>query len=322
MALKIRKIKGKSYYYLDKNIRLGENEWKTFSVYIGSKKPTPTEYKKFEAALNRQVANYVRRAILRPDTEFINEKTAFLLERIKAVYKRIPSMAGKKKLVEYLKMQRETFITNTNAIEGSRVTLEQTKRILELIDNFAPQDRDEIEVVNMKNALDKYELLVGKKAKLDEKIILAIHATILKGIPRYEKYAGTWRDVNVYIRGCKYVFPDWKDVPVLMKQLLGWYEKNKDQLHPVELAAKFHAKFVTIHPFADGNGRMARLLMNYILQINSFPFTDVPFSKRDEYFDCQEAAHFGHYRLFVDFLVKEIQEEYKAFRKSMARKAS
>ncbi|MBD3209899.1 Fic family protein [Candidatus Micrarchaeota archaeon] len=310
MPIKKRTVKGKTYFYLERNIRIGDKTWKTFSIYIGSKKPSKTEVAKLEKKLEQKIRKFIRNQILKPKTQLIDEKTAMKLERIRTSHEKILTALDKASKEKYLKRQRQTFITNTNAIEGSQLTLEQTKKILELKDRYEAEGREELEVVNMEQCLELYDKLLDQKAELTEKIILKLHLLLLKTIPSYEGYAGVWRPVDVHIRGSEYDFPPWKDVPKLMTELLNWYEKNKEKIHPVELAAIFHTRFVTIHPFADGNGRMARLLMNYILQINGFPFTDIPFSKRDEYFDTQEEGHFGKHRPFVLFLVKEIKKQF------------
>jgi Fic family protein len=315
MAIKKRTVKGKAYYYLEKNIRIGEKEWKTFSIYLGSKKPNKAHLASYEKKLKRKIKRYISEKIIKPKTKFIDEKTALLLERIKTSHKRILDALDKKSKENYLKRQRETFITNTNAIEGSRLTLEQTKRILELRKEYEIEDVDELEVINMEQCLELYDKLIEKKADLDEKLILNLHLILLKTIPRYEAYAGVWRPVNVYIRGSKYDFPQWKEIPKLMSNLIKWYKENKEKMHPVELAAKFHVQFVTIHPFADGNGRMARLLLNYILQQSSFPFTDIPFSKRSEYFETQEKGHFGNHEPFVIFLIGLIKAQFKELKR-------
>jgi Fic family protein len=315
MPIKKRTVKGKAYFYLERNIRIGDKAWKTFSIYLGSKKPSKTELAKLERKLEQKIRKYIRNQIVKPKTQFIDEKTAMKLERIRTSHGKILAALDKASREKYLKTQRQTFITNTNAIEGSQLTLEQTKKILELRSRYEAKDREELEVVNMEQCLGLYDKLLNQKADLTEKIILRLHLLLLKTIPSYEGYAGVWRPVNVYIRDSGYDFPSWKDVPKLMTELLNWYEKNKDHVHPVELAAIFHTRFVTIHPFADGNGRMARLLMNYILQINGFPFTDIPFSKRDEYFDTQEDGHFGKHKPFVLFLVKEIKKQFAELKK-------
>jgi Fic family protein len=315
MPIKKRMVKGKGYFYLEKNIRIGDKIWKTFSIYIGSKKPSKTELVMLEKKLEQKITRYIRNQILKPKTKFIDEKTAMKLERIRTSHGKILASLDRISREKYLKRQRETFITNTNAIEGSQLTLEQTKRILELKDRYEAEDREELEVVNMEQCLELFDKLLNQKVELTEKIVLRLHLLLLKTIPSYESYVGVWRPVNVHIRGSKYEFPQWKDVPKLMTELLKWYEKNKEKIHPVELAAIFHTRFVTIHPFADGNGRMARLLMNYILQINGFPFTDIHFSKRDEYFDTQEEGHFEKHKPFVLFLVNVIRNQFAELKK-------
>jgi Fic family protein len=315
MPIKKRMVKGRAYFYLESNLRIGEKAWKTFSVYIGAKKPTKAEMAKLEKRLTRAIADYIRNQVLKPKTQFIDEKTAMKLEKIRASHKRMLAAMGKSGRESYLKRQRESFITNTNAIEGSQLTFEQTRKILELRHNYEARDREELEVINMEQCLLLYDQLLGQKAALDEKTILRMHMLLLKSIPDYEGYAGVWRPVNVYIRGSGYEFPDWKGIPRLVSELLDWYGKNKDSVHPVELAAIFHARFVTIHPFADGNGRMARLLMNYVLQLNGFPFTDIPLSRRDEYFKAQEEGHFRKYKPFVSFLVDEMRKEFTELKK-------
>lgn len=321
MPIKKRSVKGKTYFYLEKNIRIGETKWKTFSIYIGAKKPARAKLIRLEKKLGQEIVAHIRNQILKPKTQFIDEKTALKLERIRTSHKRILAALGKASRENYLKRQRETFITNTNAIEGSQLTFEQTKRVLELQKRYGTRDREELEVLNMEQCLELYDRLLEQKVELNEKTILRLHLLLLKTIPNYEGYAGVWRPVNVYIRGSKYDFPAWKDVPRLMSELLGWYEENKNRVHPVELAAIFHARLVTIHPFADGNGRMARLLMNYILQLNGFPFSDIPFSKRDEYFKTQEEGHFRRYGPFVRFLVSEIKAEFTELRKKQKKNA-
>ena len=235
------------------------------------------------------------------------------LERIKNEHKKLFEEMDKKSRKAWLGQQREIFITNTNAIEGSRITLDQTRKILELKKNYEA-DEEELEVINMEKCLELYDGYLEDRAEITENEILKLHFLLLKAIPGYGAHRGVWRTVNVFIRTSKYEFPNWKDVPNLMAGLMAWYKENKDKIHPVELAAKFHARLVTIHPFADGNGRMARLLMNYILQINGFPFLDIPYEKRDEYFETQEKAHFGGFKEFTYFLINRIIEDHKKMR--------
>jgi len=77
---------------------------------------------------------------------------------------------------------------------------------------------------------------------------------------------------------------------LLLSEFFDWYKKAKKELHPVELAALAHLKFVTIHPFSDGNGRLSRLMMNFVLNKREFPMLDIPYMKRAGYYNALERS--------------------------------
>lgn len=129
--------------------------------------------------------------------------------------------------------------------------------------------QEHLEVVNHAEAIDFVEEQVQKHSTLDEHTLKLIHYLILKNIDN--ENAGRYRSINVRISGSKQEPPHFLQVPPEIKNLFMWYEQVKEELHPVELATLFHFKFVYIHPFADGNGRTARLLMNLILMGHGFP---------------------------------------------------
>ncbi len=147
---------------------------------------------------------------------------------------------------------------------------------------------------------------VKNGTEISEEMILRLHFIHLSKIEGYEKYRGVWRPVNVMIRGSTLVFPHHSEVPGMMHGLLKWHHENRGLVHPVELAARFHTKFTTVHPFADGNGRMARLLMNYILQANGMPFANIPLRRRAKYMKTQEAGNAGNDKPFALFLAEEV----------------
>lgn len=308
-----RKVKEKIYFYLEKNIRIGR-KFKKFYQYIGSKKPLSAKLPGFEKKLAKKINEFYEQELLKPKTEFIDLKTAKSLEKIKQETAKFLSSLSEQQRKEWIEAERDKFITNTNAIEGSTLTLDETRRILRLNERLGGE-RERLEVLNMEKCLERYDQYLASGMGIDEKMILQLHYILLNEMPDYNKYKGMWRPVNVYIEASQFQFPDRQYVPGLMKKLLAWYEENKAQLHPVELAAKFHSQLTTIHPFADGNGRMARLLMNYMLQSKGFPFTNIPVQKRDEYFDTQEKGHGENYKDFTLFLAKQMKENYKELKK-------
>ncbi len=114
------------------------------------------------------------------------------------------------------------------------------------------------------------------------------------------EHAGTFRKKNVRVANFK--APHHLDIDFLLKDFISWYNENKRKLHPVELAALTHLKFVKVHPFADGNGRIARLLLNLVLHSNKYPMMTVEHANRgryytalDEFDDTQEEEVFVNY---------------------------
>jgi Fic family protein len=90
-----------------------------------------------------------------------------------------------------------------------------------------------------------------------------------------------------------------------MGQLMDWYHQSKEKFHPVELAARFHHKFVAIHPFQDGNGRVSRLIMNFILMKAGYPTAIIRQEERIDYYEALEEADRGNDDDFVQLIANE-----------------
>lgn len=100
-----------------------------------------------------------------------------------------------------------------------------------------------------------------------------------------------------------------EDVPILMSELMSWYNSAKDnpKIHPSVLAAIFHHRFVAIHPFDDGNGRLGRILMNLILMQKGCPPAIVKLKDRDDYYVALNNADAGNYSLLVEYIVDSLK---------------
>jgi len=159
------------------------------------------------------------------------------------------------------------------------------------------------EALNHKKAFD---FILNYKGDINKQFILDLHSFVVKETLRkdLESQIGKFRTVQVYIRGAKWIPPKPEDVPNEMKTLLAWYSQNKKKLHPLILAAYFHTAFEQIHPFVDGNGRVGRLLMNFILHKNGYPMINIPNKIKQRYYSSLEKAHLeGDLRLFIDLLI-------------------
>ena len=181
---------------------------------------------------------------------------------------------------------------SSNAIEGNTLTRRETALVVEKGLTVGGKSLVEhLEATNHAAALDWVTEIAGRSGGVvSEKEILTIHGMILHGID--DANAGRYRDVAVRISGSQVVLPNPVKVPELMAEFGRWLGKP-GSLHPVELAAEAHYRLVTIHPFADGNGRTARLLMNLILLMHGYPPALIPIRSRLKYIGALEQAQLG-----------------------------
>jgi len=102
----------------------------------------------------------------------------------------------------------------------------------------------------------------------------------------------------------KYTAP--QEVPIQMQELMEWYRDKQATLHPINLAAMFHYKFVRIHPFDDGNGRVSRLLMNYVLLAHKLPPVVIKSSDKQNYLHALHLADIGQYEAFIRYIAEQV----------------
>ena len=158
----------------------------------------------------------------------------------------------------------------SNALEGNTLTRRETAVVIEKGLTVSGKSlKEHLEATNHARALNFVRSLVAKKpSRLSSRDILAIHDMILKGID--DENAGRYRNVPVRIAGSSVVMPNPRKVPDLMDDFQAWLT-GKHKPHPVAFAGEAHFRLVTIHPFVDGNGRTARLLMNLLLMMRGYP---------------------------------------------------
>lgn len=180
----------------------------------------------------------------------------------------------------------------SNAIEGNTLGRRETALVVEKGLTIGGKSLlEHMEAVNHARALDWVKEQANRRPhSLTEEDILHIHYLIMKGID--DSNASRYRVTPVRISGSAVVLPNPRKVPDLMNGLAKWLRLATD-LHPVELAAEAHYQLVTIHPFADGNGRTARLLMNMILLMSGYPAAIIRKRDRLTYIESLEKAQLG-----------------------------
>jgi len=196
----------------------------------------------------------------------------------------------------------------SNAIEGNTLTRQETALVVEKGLTVRGKSLSEhLEAHNHANALDFVKSSVGKSSdQLTEHDILDIHGLILRGID--DVNAGRYRSVPVRIAGSIVVLPNPMKVAQLMEALVAHIRQQATTVHPVELATLAHYELVTIHPFSDGNGRTARLLMNLILMQNGYPPAILSKRQRERYITSLEHAQLGGSRDPFDQLIAKSVE--------------
>ena len=201
---------------------------------------------------------------------------------------------------------------HSNAIEGNTLTLKETKVALEGITVGGKTMREHLEAVNHREAIVFIEDLATQNTLLSERHIKSIHQLILKTID--DKHAGVYRRSNVLISGARHIPPDALQLNDQIQRLMGWYEQEAQKLHPVERAARLHCDFVKIHPFIDGNGRTARLLMNLELMKAGFPPTILQANQRLAYYQALDTAHVDQqYSPFIQLIADCVQQSFQPY---------
>ena len=206
---------------------------------------------------------------------------------------------------------------SSNAIEGNTLTRKETAEILEkgiaAVISGKPL-KDQIEAVNHAKAIEFIKDLAKRKkehTEIKEDNINEIHKIILTGID--DQWAGKYRETEVFIKGLNVELPQPVKIPYLMNEFIQWLLLQR-KVNPVKVAAEAHYKLVSIHPYIDGNGRTARLLMNLILIINDYPMAIIRNEERIQYLDSLEEAQlkgqFDSYYHLIEVSVNRSLEAY------------
>lgn len=187
-----------------------------------------------------------------------------------------------KNIQEWLDVE---YTYTSNAIEGNTLNRLETALVIEKgITVEGKSLREHLEATNHQKAIDFIRSIVKKGHQfISENDIKNVHKIILTGID--DRWAGIYRQIQVFIRGAVVEPPPPNEVSYRMRKLVEWLQSEQGQ-HPVKIAADLHYRFIFIHPFIDGNGRTARLLMNLVLMHAGFPIAIIKTEERQEYIEA------------------------------------
>ena len=293
-TIRKRKIGNKEYFYLEHTMKIGKRVEKR-ELYLGNKIPKDIEKIK---------ADFLG--------EIYQEKWFDKIDRIKKNFsedfKRMPDEIKEKHLENFM----IKFTYNTNRIEGGSLTLRESANLLK--DGITPREKP-IEDVKEAEAHKKvFYLMLEHRGDLNLETVLNWHRILFENTK--SRVAGKIRDYRVGITGSKVELPFPAELNFLLRDFFKWYNRNKDKLHAVELAALVHLKFVSIHSFGDGNGRISRLMMNFVLQKHGYPMLNIAYKNRNSYYTALERSQLKKINQpFVVHIIKRYIKEYRNYLK-------
>jgi len=191
---------------------------------------------------------------------------------------------GKDSLLSILEeTELPELIFNSNAIENSTLTLDETEQIL-MHQQLPPNSsqREVFEAINLGKVNEYLSVKLQKCTPLSEDLILMIHGTLLSHIN--DDFAGCFRKTNEYVKVGKHIAPPPEKLPSLIGHLLTDYADA--DVHPLERIVQFHLAFEHIHPFLDGNGRVGRSLVNFQLKQNGYPPIIIRNKEKKDYYEA------------------------------------
>ncbi|RYG30140.1 Fic family protein [bacterium] len=196
-------------------------------------------------------------------------------------------------------------VYESNSIEGNSLTLRETELVLSKGVTVSGKPlKDHLEAVNLSLAWERVKEIARPGSSFTESDLLELHRIVLTRVE--DGQAGSYRSSAVRISGSLHIPPNPIKVPDLMDGLFAGLAAISD---PVERAAKLHHGIASIHPFTDGNGRTARLAMNFILLAAGYPPISIPTELRQDYYNSLEAAVSGDFQTWQDFLIKQLDQE-------------
>jgi Fic family protein len=310
--LTTKKVKGKEYLYLEESVRI-QGKVRNISKYLGSKESLSKKEIK-EATENFRLELLDKKTKLRTKhystfkLEYpINLDEISKIEEMNVKYKKIVRNLHKKDFQDLNRRFIANYVFESNALEGNSLTLKNVGEIV--FENRISKGKDLREVYDAQNSYALFLFLQKTRSRINHNFIIKIHKMLMKGIDDRVGY----RNFPMILLGKSTKLAKPSEVHSEMNKLLEWYEENIEKIYPLELALKFHSKFEKIHPFCDGNGRVGRFLINYILMRKGYFPIIIRKTTRNSYINSLEAADRKVWIPLLRFSLKWYKKTFRNF---------
>jgi len=287
-------IREQEYYYLEHTFR-EKDAVKKKTIYLGKTVPKDVEKMKREFL-----------------TEIYKKKWLLSIDKIKENHaKEMKSMPESLK-EKYMETFAIKFTYDTQRIEGSKLTLKETADLLER--GITPKAKPLSDSKEAEAHKKVFSLVLEYEKDLSLQVVLYWHKNLFEDTK--PDIAGKIREHQVAISGSRFMPPFPAEIYPMINEFFRWYSNTKGKIHPVELAALVHLKFVTIHPFTDRNGRISRLMMNFVLNYGGHPLLNIPYNNRASYYNALERAQTRNQEhIFIQWFFRRYIKEHKRFLK-------
>ena len=292
------RLKGKEYYKLVHTIRKGKKITHK-SKYLGKILPPKKRLEQLKKEFLKEITEGKFRYLSKDDVEKIEDKK----KNYKKELDKLSSSEKKNKLQEFI----IRFTYDSSKLSGARITLRQTSLILR--EGIIPKNFKNLRTARELENHEKGIFAITKyKGKLDLRFIKKLHRILFSGVD--DEIAGKLRSElkrNVKIAGTSYVPPRWNVLDKELKNFFKWYDSENRRFHPLELASLIHLKIISLQLFADGNSRVSRLLMNWVLWKKGYPLINIPIEDVENYYNVLD-----NYQIEKDEkpFVKYIKEKF------------
>jgi len=309
----LKKIKGKEYVYLEKSLRVKESV-RNISKYIGkAKEVSKNQIKQAKKEFNKELLE--KEAELKTNYWYKKNKLTYPLtrEEVKKIeimntkYKKIIKNLHPKNITDLNRRFIANYVFESNALEGNSLTLKNVAEII--FKKRVSSGKDLREIYDAQNSFNLFLYLQKTREKISDEFIIKIHRKMMKDIDDRLGY----RKVPIMLIGKTTKLTAPEEIKEKMDDLLNWYYQNENILYPLELAFIFHAKFEKIHPFCDGNGRVGRFLLNYILMRKGYFPIIIRKTSRNTYFKALEAADKKKWHILIRFALDNYKKTFRKF---------
>jgi len=264
MATVVSKRKGNNVYYYLNHHAFGRQK----EVYLGKTVPENIEELKKKLVL-----------------DFYHEEWYPQLEQIQKRFSQNRKKMPKSVLEQEIKNFSINFTYHTQKIEGSSLTRLDTKRLL--ADGITPKNKPKADMIEAELAHQVFFEMITHQKSLSLSTVRYWHTKMFNQTKI--DLVGEIRDYgDITVTNSKAKFPAGDQVFDLVVDFFKWYNSVKSTVNPVEVAALVHLKFVSIHPFGDGNGRISRLMMNCVLDESNYPMLNIEYGQRERYYKALE----------------------------------